>query len=287
MRAWEDFQKTFKTLKRDAKKIKPADGEKIKRALKSELTRAWDAEDGLRDAIPKAKEAGIEGKKPADFLKDGGFKSAHDGWRAACKAHKHQIGKIKDHCDSAGKLQGAVAKAVDDLERALKKAKTKPTKEMDAAIKEAANIAGELKKSKDLYGSLKFAEVFYAAREDRALEAMVKKALKKSDAAGLPKDLDEKGRSKTLTQAQKLGKKIASLCKAVEGGGRNAAKAEKSAKGELKTLTSLNDASQKAASAAIKKNTKSPEVKPLRKFMKDMATQARAASKQVEGLPST
>lgn len=284
MRAWEDFQKAFKTLQRDARKIKPAEGEKIKRALKSELTRAWDAEDALREAIPKAKEAGVEGKKPADFLKDGGYRSAHDSWRAACKAHKAQIAKIKAHCDGAGKVHGAMQGAVSDFERGLKKAKSKPTKEMDGALKDAATILKDLRKASDVYGSLKFAEIFYAAREDRALEAMLKKALKKADAGALPKDLDEKGRSKTLSQAQGLTKKIASLCKAAQGGGRTAAKARKSAEAEVKTLTALNAACQKAAGEAIKKNAKSPEVKPLRKFMKDMEALARSGAQQVKGL---
>ncbi len=286
MRAWEDFQKTYKKLQRDAKKIKPADGDKIKRALKSELSRAWDAEDVMREAVPKAKEAGVTGKKPADFLKDAGFKSAHDGWRTACKAHKAEIAKIKTHCDDAAKLRDAIQSALAELERGLKKAKTKPTKEMETALKQAELTVAGLKKSCEIYGSLKFVEIFYAAREDKALDSIIKKEQKKADAASLPKDLDEKGRSKTLKQAQKLAKKITGLCKAVENGGRNAEKAQKEVKSQYQSLSDLNDASQKAASKAIKANKKSPEVKPLRKFMKDMAAQARSSSKEVEALPA-
>lgn len=285
MRAWEEFQKSYKRLHPKAKDIKPAQGGKIMRALKSELSRAWDAEDALREAIPKAKEAGITGKKPADFLKDGGFKAAHDGWRKAAKAHKDEIAKFKAHCDEAGKLRDSIKADLSKLEKAIKKEKLTPPKAMADKIKEAEALAKTLEKSANLYGTLKFAELFYAAREDRALEAMVKKEQKKAEAAGLPKELDEKGRKKTLAKAGKMGKKIAGLCKAAEAGGRNATKAQKAVKSQFETLSSLNDASQKAASKAIKKNTKSPEVKPLRKFMKAMATQTRSTAKLVEALP--
>lgn len=285
MRAWDDFQKSFKRLQPRAKDIKPAQGDKIKRALKSELSRAWDAEDALRAAVPKAKEAGVTGKKPADFLKDAGFKSAHDAWRAAAKAHKAEIARFKTHCDEAARLRDAIKTDLAKLQKVIKKDKITPPKPMADAIGQAETLIEGLDKTAGLYGSLKFVELFYAAREDRAVEAMVKKEQKKADANGLPKDLDEKGRTKTLAKAGKMAKKIAGLCKAAEAGGRNAAKAQKAVKSQFDALSGLNDACQSAASKAIKQNAKSPEVKPLRKFMKDMAAQTRSTAKMVEALP--
>ena len=207
---WEKFQTEFKKLQPKLKSVKLAEGEKIKKQLVADLKTAWDMEDIVRDAIAKAKENGVTGSKLADLMKDAEFSKAVGNWKKATAAHKSQIKALSDFCGEAAKWRDDLKKKADPVIKDVKKSKAPPAakKDINKTLDAAQAELDLLEKAVGLYGTLKMPELFYAAKEDKTLEAIVKKVAKKASAKELPKILDDAVSKKNLKLVSKMEEKI-------------------------------------------------------------------------------
>jgi hypothetical protein len=229
---WDKFQADFKKQKSKFKPVKASDAEKIRKALIDALKQAWDAEDTLREAIAAAAQAGIKGTKPEDFQKDKDFARALDAWKKKSADHKAQIKALESYCKDADKLYADWKKRHDATEKSVKKSKDTPAakKDINATLKDSLAALEDLKAAAEVYSKLKVVEVFYAANEQRTIEALLKKEAKKAAPKELPKILEPAEGKKNQKVAATMLKKVKDLCKSAQD---QAGDAPKKALGDL------------------------------------------------------
>ncbi|WP_109464682.1 hypothetical protein [Albibacillus kandeliae] len=274
-KVWEKFQTDFKKMQPKLKAIKVSEGEKLRKQILTDLKKAWDLEDALREAVEAAKTNGVTGSKLADFMKDGDFSKAMTAWKKALADHKGSIAKLKEFHAKARDQYDELKHDCDAVIKDVKKAKQPPAnkKEIDTTIKSAEKELSELEKALSVYGKLKAPELFYGAQEDRTAEVILKKEAKKSGGGGeLPKVLDDKVSKKNLKLAENIDNKIAELCKSAEDQAktdpRKSKAAMKLAEKELAKLKKLHDSYAEAAKKQAKEIAAAPNKKELEKVIK-------------------
>ncbi|SFU05803.1 hypothetical protein [Sedimentitalea nanhaiensis] len=262
-KAWDDFRKEYddKTLKG----MENAVGEiaKIKQDALKFLKEAWAKEDLLAETIPKARLKGITGKKAADFRGDSDFTDALGKWKKAVEAYRNEIDALREYSDGATKAYAAMKRKRDAAEKDLKKSKgamnSKEEKEAVTALKKSGAILDGLKKTGSTFGTLKTHEVFYAAKLNASIDAIVANAVKECDGDELPDFLEEDKRGKTLKSLDRMKKNIVKFASVAssqaEGDGDEVKKAQKSLKMAAEHKNAL-DALHKEHQTAFKKQKK-------------------------------
>lgn len=286
---WETFKKEFE------KKIKPklkgrgfSDGWAIREKLTVHLEKAWDHEDNLVDTIEDAKEDGIDGKKPEDFMAFGPFKKARLEWDKEVKNHKVQIKALESFCGDAGKLHKDLKKILDPIQKDLKKNKPSRAEMKDFAktLNEAEAALTDLQMGSQMYGTLKVPERFYAAKEDATIAAILKKKLKKISGKDLPKILEEGVGKKNAKVALNMGHKVLDLCDtALEDVKQDAKKAEKSMKSaekQMKALKKLSGGYKEAAKKQAKEIEKATNAKALKKLIEEIVNYGDSAQDHLD-----
>ncbi len=259
-KAWDEFRKeyddkTLKSLENSAKEVA-----KIKQQMLKFLNDAYTKEDALADTIPKAKMAGITGKRTDDFRANKEFSKALGLWKKAVETYQNELAALSAYCDAAEKTFAALKRKRDAAEKEFKKEKAsmdaKAQKEGLVALKKSAAVLDGLKKSSGTYGTLKTHEVFYAARLKASIDGIVAKAIKECEGEELPEILEDAKRSKNIKAVLRMVKSIDKYSKfAGELAESDVDKAKKSLNEASKHMTSLA-AMNKEYQAAFKKQKK-------------------------------
>ncbi|MCB1341804.1 MAG: hypothetical protein KDK24_12230 [Pseudooceanicola sp.] len=273
----DKLKTAFKKLQPKFKPYSETAGTKIRKAMQDALNTAWDVETEVRDAITKAVEEGEKGKKIADFEADANFSKSFKAWKKACGDHKGEIKKLSDFCGEAEKLRDEIKGYLDKAEKEVKKDKPsgKEAKALDKFMGEVKTEVDGLTAAANVYGTIKFVELFYAAKEDATMQKILKKTADKAGGVDLPKILEAGARSKGEKQVEKLASAIADAYGALldEPGGNPKEKGKQMnlADGMLDKLTKLNKTYQDALKKQKKEIEASPEKKEIMELIERVA----------------
>lgn len=265
----EKLRTAFKKLQPKCKPYSEPAGEKIRKALLDAMNVAWDRETDVREAIEKAIEGGEKGKKLADFQSDGDFSKSFKEWKKATAGHKAEIKNLSEFCGEAEKLRDDLKGKIQKAEKELKKDKSSggDKKETDKLLDQVRAEIESLTAAANVYGKLKFVELFYAAKEDATMQVIIKKTVAKASGGELPKVLEAGARKKSEKQVEKLANSIADIYDEIyEGGGgdqKETAKKMKLANAMLDKLGKLNKTFQDALKKQKKEIEASPEKKEI------------------------
>jgi len=286
---WDKFLSDYKKLLQRAKSYSLSEGEKKKKKLQADLKTAWAKEDVMREAIAKAKQAGVSGTTSKDFKIDKGYVASLAAWKQAVTAHRAQVNALESYCKDADKLLVPWKKQHDSLAKDFKglKTSTEPAadkKKFKEVYTASAKTVADLTGTANLMGTLKAHEIFYALRLKPSIEQILKESLKQSGGTDMPKLLEEATRNKNVSLAKKIGKSIFRLSEtAVKEGASNARVSQKSLKmaaDHLKKLEKLNGEYQ----SAQKKLAKTIEASKDKKWMLDAIDKIAATHKEAEGI---
>lgn len=260
----DKLQTAFKKLQPKCKPYSESAGAKLSKSLIDAVNAAWDRETEVREAIKKAVEEGEKGKKLADFESNGAFSKSFKEWKKATAAHKGEIKTLSEFCGAAETLRDELKGKLEKAEKELKKdkpsgsAKKETDKLLDSVRAEIESLTG----AANVYGTLKFVYLFYAAKEDATMQVIIKKMVEKASGPELPKVLEAAARKKSEKQAEKLASATADAYnEAYEAAGsdpKEIAKKTKLADGLLEKLTKLN----KTYQDVLKKQKKEIEASP-------------------------
>lgn len=268
---WDDFQKEFKKFQAKTKGMKFDNGYKVHQQLIDALETAWDFEDDLKDAVKDAIEQGNKGTKPDDFNGSNDFNKARAGWVKQLAAHKQHLKSLSSLCDNARKRHDELKKMTDPVIKDVKKSKDSKDakKEIQKVLDEAESELGRLDEIATIYGKLKIAEIFYAAKQDQTLQIIVKKVAKKAAGKDLPKILEEAEGKKNLKEAEKTQKDLIKTCEQVKEAGdkKEAQKLYKDAAKELGGLKKLSSGYEAAAKKMAKEIAAAPNKKEIEKLI--------------------
>lgn len=276
--------KDLDKLRTDFKKLQPKfkpytepAGAKIKKALLAALNDAWDRETEVREAIVKAVEEGEKGKKLADFESNGDFSKSFKAWKKSTADHKAQIKELSDFCGAAEKLRDDLKARLEKADKEVKKEKPAGAKkkDIDKFLASVSDAIDSLTAAANVYGTIKFVELFYAAKEDATMQVILKKTLAKASGTDLPKILESGARKKGEKQVEKLAHAIADAFDdaqtAAERDPKEAAKKIKLADGMLDKLTKLDKTYQDALKKQKKEIEASAEKKEIMELIELVA----------------
>ena len=286
--------KDLDKLRTDFKKLQPKfkpytepAAAKIKKALIAALNAAWDRETEVREAIAKAVEEGEKGKKLADFEAGGDFSKAFKSWKKATADHKAQVKALNDFCGAAEKLRDDLKGRLEKAEKEVKKDKPAGAakKEIEKFLASVRDEVDSLTATANVYGTVKFVELFYAAKEDATMQVILKKTLAKASGSDLPKILEAGARKKGEKQVEKLAHAIADAYDeahtAADQAPKEAAKKIKLADGMLDKLTKLDKTYQDALKKQKKEIEASPEKKEIMQLI-DLVADFLASCKRLK-----
>ena len=273
---WDDFQKSFKKIQQSTKSLKPSEGEKLKKQLIADLNKAWDEETLVRKAIKKAQQNGAKADKLSSLLKDQDFSTAYKSWVKATTAHKDRVKALKNysdsamkHCEDLKKQYGAVAKSVKQS-----KEPEAAKKNIKSAMSDAQHHMKMLEQINAIYGTLKLPELFYASKEEKTMEVIIKKEAEKNAPAALPKILEDSGRKKGAKDAKALHRSAMNAFEeAIKDSKINVEFARTDMdKGDamLASLSKLNNDFQNAQKKQFKEIDKSPNKKDIEDTIKSI-----------------
>lgn len=273
---WDDFQKNFKKIQQSTKSLKPSEGEKLKKQLIADLNKAWDEETLVRKAIKKAQQNGAKADKLSSLLKDPDFSNAYKSWVKATTAHKDQVKSLKSYSDAAKKHYDDLNKQYGAVAKSVKQSKEPEAakKNIKATMKDAQDHMKMLEQINAIYGTLKMPELFYASKEEKTMEVIIKKEAGKGAPAALPKILEDAGRKKGEKNAKALHKSAMNAFEeAIKDSKINVDFARTDMdKGEamLVSLSKLNDDFQSAQKKQLKEIDKSPNKKDIEDTIKSI-----------------
>lgn len=259
----------FKKLQPKCKPYTESAGTKIKKSVIAKVNAAWDIETEVREAIQKAIESGEKGKKLADFESNSDFSKSFKEWKKATGEHKSEIKALSEFCGEAEKLRDTLKSRFEKVEKELKKEKPSggDKKETDKFLASVKDEIESLTEAANVYGTLKFVELFYAAKEDATMQVILKKTVSKSSGGELPKVLEAGARKKGQKQVEKLAHATADAYddayQNAEKDPKDAAKKIKLGDGMLDKLTKLNKTYQDALKKQKKEIEASTEKKEI------------------------
>lgn len=255
---WETFQKDLETKKKkDFADFSDAKAKAEKKKLITKLDAAWKKEDDLRDKIIEAHRTGNSGNKPADFAHDDGYKTALKAWKSAVSEFRDEVEALKSYSESAAKHLKAWQREHKTFEKDSKKNKDSGAKpKIAATLKDSTTTLADLDAAQKIFGTLTVPQVFYAAKLNDTIDAIVKTTMKKATDTGLPDFLEDPQRTRTGKSVKRMEKNIKKFCKDAEqkaaSSPEDAQKLLKKALDEHKALQTLNKEHQ----LAKKKNAK-------------------------------
>ncbi|AZV78637.1 hypothetical protein EBB79_12640 [Parasedimentitalea marina] len=208
---WDNILKAQKKLQPQIKKFDSSIAEKQIKKIKLALETAWDAEDVLAAALKKAKEAGLKGKKPADFMADAEFKAALGKLKKEAAQHAKDV-KI---LDAFSKQATPTFKELTKLLATVNKLINEKDKEQ-VKVQDALTAGHEkVKFSAQSKGKLTPAEIFYGAQLDRVVDRVINKskdAGKSGPAGDAAKLIELKELTKNSKATKKMATQIEKLC---------------------------------------------------------------------------
>jgi len=208
---WDDILKAHKKLQPQIKKFDSSIAEKKIKQIKVALETAWDAEDAFAAALKIAREAGLKGKKPADFIADKGFKATLGKLKKEAEQHAKEV-KI---LDSFSKQATPTFKELTKLLVKVKKNINKKDKEQVKVQTALTADHEKVKCSAHSKGKLTPAETFYGARLDRVVDRVINKskdAGKSGPAGDAAKLIELKELAKNSKATDKMAAQIEKLC---------------------------------------------------------------------------
>ena len=287
---WDQFEKFFKKFQPKLKGITDDTAFKIQDKLLAALNEAWDHEDDLVDVVKKAVEDGEKSTKVADFMGNKEFSKSHKKWKKSVGEHKKQIKSLSGFTGNALKKRDELKKKYFAMVKSVKKSKEPDAakKKINELLKKAEAELNKLEEVSAIYGTLKMPELFYAAKEDKTMEIIVKKTAKKASGKDLPKILEEKAGAKNVKNAENMKKVIEDQWKAAAdaaGDPKEKDKKVKLAKATLDKLKKLNESYQKASKKQDKEIKAAENSKKLLEIIKkinDCFVDAEKSSKKHE-----
>ncbi len=206
------FVKDFKGIKKQAADLSLATGEKQKKDMQAFLSKVWAAEDVLQEAIQKARAGGVTSKKSSDFVKHAEVVKPLKKWDAMLKEHHQTLVRFTKFNADVKALNGSLTKRMALVEKEAKQ--SAPAREAAAMIKEAqSKILPDLKKSQALLGTLKSFEVYYGAKYQKTVDAIVKQAIDAVTPKEFPEPLSDKNRASTAKEIKQRPRDIDKMCK--------------------------------------------------------------------------
>ncbi|MDK3072832.1 hypothetical protein QO034_06900 [Sedimentitalea sp. JM2-8] len=267
---WESFQKDLDNKKKkDFADFSDSTAKANKKKLITKLDEAWKKEDELRDKIIEAHRTGNSGNKPADFAHDDGYKTALKAWKSAVSAFRDEVESLKSYSDSAAKHLKSWQSEHKKFDKDSKKNKDPSAKtKINDALKASSTAISDLDAAQKIFGTLTVPQVFYAAKLNDTIDAIVKTTMKKATDTGLPDFLEDPQRTRTGKAVKRMEKNIKKFCKdatqKAASSPEEAQKILKKALDEHKSLQSLNKEHQlakKKSAKIIAKHVQSAKMK--------------------------
>lgn len=208
--AWEKIEATFKKMQPKIKKLDKAKAEKLLKLTKSALQTAWDDEENFIEALKAARESGLDGKKPADFMSDADFKKSFAALVKSAGQHTKAVKLLQASCVEAKPLGKPLTKLLADIKKDMikgNKEHVKLQKEVMAVETSATEIA-------NMVGKLTAPELFYGPQIVRVIDKIINKSKggPKGDSAKL---IEAKELAKNTKLAGKLTKDLIKICEPV------------------------------------------------------------------------
>ena len=285
----DKFVKDFKATQKRLKELSFAEGEKKRKALLANLEKTWAAEDVMKEGVVKAKTAGVEGKRSADFIKHKDVSKPFKVWQMALKVHTDGVDEFNKFHTEAKALETALTKRIALVEKELKKSGGMSDMKVASVVQQAKRALPDLKKAAGLFGKLQGHVVMYGANAQRATDAIVRQAVESVTPKEFPPSLAKEGRKKTVKLLKDAGKKVGAFHKigmqAVEEGDlKRAEQAMKKIEPLMKPLEGL-EKDIKVTTGKMKKELKmAPDAKEIQALIKSATKLIARLEEDVEEL---
>lgn len=284
----DKFMKDFKATEKRLKEFASAEAEKRKKTLITNLEKTWAAEDVVQEAVQKARLGGVQGKKTADFVKEGDVAKTLKVWQKELKVHLSGLKEFETYCKEAQGLHQELGKRVAAIEKDMKKSGGTSDVKLMATVKEAKRALPDLQKTAKAFGTLQGHVVLYGANLQRTLDAIVKTALEGVDPKEFPKAFEGDNRKKTAKILKDHTRKIDALCKAgqkaVEAGDEKVEKVIAKANKLLSDLEKIDDEGKKVAKTMKKEIKDAKDGKEVEDLIKVADLTYKKCSAEIEAL---
>lgn len=284
----DKFMKDFKATEKQLKEFASAEAEKRKKTLIANLEKTWAAEDVVQEAVQKVRLSGVQGKKTADFIKEGDVPKTLKVWQKELKVHLSGLKEFEAYCKEALALHKELDKRVVAVEKDMKKSGGTGDVKLMATVKEAKRALPDLQKTAKAFGTLQGHVVLYGANLQRTLDAIVKTALEAVDPKEFPKAFEGDNRKKTAKILKDHTRKIDALCKAgqkaVEAGGDKVEKVIDKANKLLSDLEKIDEEGTKVAKTMKKEIKEAKDGKEIAELIKVASLAYKKCAAEIEAL---